>query len=181
MPYTDKQKRLQYQRDLRNKRREEGVCTRCTGPLDDVYMDCSVCRNKSNKVVKRIIKKNLKSGKCACGKPRIKKKMVCKRCSNVSHIKHQDFKKKVIAGYGGKCACCGEKQWEFLSVDHVNNDGAERRRKSGKAETSSTLYRRLIKENFPSDYQILCYNCNMTLGFFGYCPHRPKIRRIVHR
>lgn len=181
MPYANKKTRLEHQRNRRNRLRKQGVCTRCAGPRDDAYMDCSVCRKKSNKFVIAIIRKNIKNGNCACGKQRIKKKRICKRCSDVSRIKHRNFKKQVIAGYGGKCACCGEKQWEFLSVDHVNNDGAELRRKRGKPETSATLYRRLILENFPPEYQILCYNCNMAFGFFGYCPHNPKIRRTVKR
>jgi hypothetical protein len=39
----------------------------------------------------------------------------------------------------------------------------------------------LIKENFPKEYQILCFNCNLALGFFGYCPHRPWKRRARFR
>lgn len=35
---------------------------------------------------------------------------------------------EVIAAYGGRCACCGEATPEFLSIDHVNNDGAQHRR-----------------------------------------------------
>ncbi len=181
MPHADRKTRLEYQRNLRDKRRKQGICTRCAGPRDNVYMDCSICRKKGNALVLEIIRRNLHHGLCACGKPRIKKKLVCKKCANVSRCRQQELKKKVIKGYGGKCTCCGQKQWEFLSVDHKKNDGAERRRRLGRAETSATLYRRLIAENFPPDYQILCYNCNLSLGFFGYCPHHPKMRRSTDK
>jgi hypothetical protein len=80
-------------------------------------------------------------------------------------------KLKIIEAYGGKCACCGETIIEFLTIDHVNNNGAEERKET-KQGTGGKLYRWLIKHNFPKDnYQLLCYNCNCAKGFFGYCPH----------
>jgi hypothetical protein len=181
MPYSDRKIRLKYQRDRRNKLREKGVCTRCGGPRDDVFMDCSCCRQKSNTLVKKIIKRNLKLGLCQCGQTRLEAKLVCKRCSDTSKRRQRELKQQVIVGYGGKCACCEQTIFEFLSVDHVNGDGAAKRRKLGKSETSTTLYRRLIKENFPDEYQILCFNCNMSLGFYGYCPHHPRIRRSTDK
>jgi hypothetical protein len=182
MPHKDRKTRLDYQRSLRNKRREEGVCTRCSGPRDNEGMDCSECRNKSNKLTMRQIKKNIVAGKCRCGKARIKNKLVCKRCANHSKRILRELKLKVLMGYGNKCACCEIAQYEFLSVDHVKERGADERRRLGeKATNSGSLYRKIIKENFPDCYQILCYNCNMSLGFFGYCPHRPEIIRSINR
>jgi hypothetical protein len=184
MPYADKIIRLNYQKDRRNKLREAGVCTRCAGPRDELEgMDCSNCRKKSNKLVKSIIKKNLKAGKCRCGKIRRLNKLVCKRCANHSKRILRELKFRVIAGYGGKCKCCGMKIWEFLSIDHIKERGAdERKRLGGRSKLSSgSFYRKIIKENFPNYYQLLCYNCNMSLGFFGYCPHNPKIRRSINK
>jgi len=74
----------------------------------------------------------------------------------------------VVKGYGGKCSCCGENNFEFLALDHVNG-GGNKERING--VHSYTVYRRVIKENFPSEYRILCHNCNLALGFYGYCPH----------
>lgn len=80
-------------------------------------------------------------------------------------------KQKVIEAYGGKCACCNENTIEFLTIDHINNNGADDRRSNGN-KTGGKLYRWLIKNNFPQgEYQILCFNCNCAKGFFGYCPH----------
>jgi len=66
-----------------------------------------------------------------------------------------------------KCACCGEDNIEFLSLDHIHNDGASHRKKV----PMSQIYTWLIKNNFPDGFQILCMNCNFTKGIYGKCPH----------
>lgn len=66
------------------------------------------------------------------------------------------------------CACCGEHRFQFLSLDHINGDGAAHRRqlkKDGRA-----LYRDLKKRNFPKGFQVLCYNCNHAKGKLLECP-----------
>jgi hypothetical protein len=73
--------------------------------------------------------------------------------------------------YGGKCACCGEDHPEFLAFDHINNDGSKQRRAVG-GGTTFALW--LIKNNYPTDIQILCHNCNQARGFYGYCPHEKE-------
>lgn len=72
-----------------------------------------------------------------------------------------------LAAYGNRCACCGETRPEFLSIDHVNNDGAAHRREIG----SGNLPAWLRAHNYPAGFQVLCYNCNMAKAFFGSCPH----------
>src|ERR1700676_3436135 len=42
--------------------------------------------------------------------------------------RHQNIKQMIMKAYGGKCECCGENEMLFLSVDHINCDGAEHRR-----------------------------------------------------
>jgi len=81
---------------------------------------------------------------------------------------------EVYGAYGGyKCNCCNETERMFLSIDHVNNDGAAER-KSGKYKSSgSAFYNWLCKNNFPSGYQVLCMNCQV--GKYkngGVCPHQ---------
>jgi len=87
-----------------------------------------------------------------------------------------NVKIKIIDAYGGKCVCCNENTVEFLTIDHINNDDIEDRKKN-ENKTGGKLYRWLIKNNFPKgDYQILCFNCNYAKSFFGYCPHnKPEI------
>ena len=72
-----------------------------------------------------------------------------------------------------KCACCGEKIWEFLALDHVNNDGYLERNNKYKKGGPTGFYHQLKKLNYPDKYryQILCHNCNCAKGFYGKCPH----------
>jgi len=67
-----------------------------------------------------------------------------------------------------QCACCGEKNYEFLGIDHINGGGAKMRRELGHGNIS----RWLRSHNFPLGYRVLCHNCNMSIGFYGYCPHQ---------
>lgn len=82
------------------------------------------------------------------------------------------WKEVVIRHYGSKCICCGEERFEFLTLDHVNNDGAKERKE--RAKLGSDFYKWLVSHNFETPYklQILCWNCNCSKGFYGYCPHQ---------
>jgi hypothetical protein len=86
-----------------------------------------------------------------------------------------ELRMKVLKHYSNSeepsCACCGEKTYEFLAIDHMNNDGAQHRKKIG---THIHLYRWLINNNLPEGYQILCHNCNFSKGQHGICPHERK-------
>lgn len=85
--------------------------------------------------------------------------------------RNQELRLKCLIFYSGnppECACCGEGHIEFLTIDHINNDGAEHRRQLG---VGKSFYRWLIKENFPDGFRVLCYNCNCSLGHYGRCPH----------
>lgn len=93
-------------------------------------------------------------------------------------LRRARLKDQVFSHYGAVCACCGETEKIFLTLDHVNDDGAEHRRKmTGKSgrESGGTVrvYLDVIRRGFPDDFQILCYNCNC--GRFrngGTCPHK---------
>ena len=82
---------------------------------------------------------------------------------------------EILQKYGGippKCKCCDEKIYEFLAVDHINNDGYKER-KSDKSfgRGGTAMYLSLKRRGFPKGYQILCHNCNLAKGFYGECPH----------
>ena len=85
---------------------------------------------------------------------------------------HKKLKREVFDHYGGTCACCGESHLIFLTIDHVNNDGADHRRKQvTKAPLlGKTMYRWLKKNNYPSGFQVLCFNCNFAKSQGG-CLH----------
>lgn len=103
----------------------------------------------------------------------------CVTCQQYARNYLRCLKEKVLRGYGHRCVCCGIREYEFLSIDHKFNDGAKDRKRS--RMSSLAFYRRLIRERFPRRYQCMCYNCNLALAFFGCCPHRPEIHRIVRR
>ena len=89
------------------------------------------------------------------------------------------LKAKIIIEYGGKCVCCGEIHHEFLTIDHTNGDGAQHRKALGKGRE---IYMDLKRRGFPKDgYRLMCLNCNIALGFYGYCPHHPELRRMVDK
>ncbi len=84
------------------------------------------------------------------------------------------LRQTVLNAYGGKCACCGESRYEFLAIDHMNNDGNERRR-TNSAECGSSLIYWLKREGYPEGFQVLCHNCNQAKGWYGECPHTRDI------
>ena len=73
----------------------------------------------------------------------------------------------VIEGYGGRCVCCGESEFAFLTLDHVEGGGRTEVRKIGRRKMLLTI----LKQGFPEGYQILCWNCNAAKHFKGRCPH----------
>lgn len=89
------------------------------------------------------------------------------------HRAKQKLKLEVMSHYSqGKiqCACCGERHQEFLTIDHMNNEGAKHRRSD--SEVRNSFYSWLKKQGFPKGYQVLCFNCNWAKGVFGICPHQ---------
>jgi len=81
----------------------------------------------------------------------------------------------VYAAYGGyRCACCGETERHFLSIDHVNNDGAVHKRDCRLA-TGEQVYRWIKRNGFPSGFQVLCMNCQWgKRNNGGICPHQVR-------
>ena len=92
--------------------------------------------------------------------------------TNPSNVYAREYyyklRRECISAYGGKCQCCGETIYEFLSIDHINGGGRKHRIKLG---GGSNYLRDLRKNGFPSGYRVLCYNCNNSFGAYGYCPH----------
>lgn len=78
----------------------------------------------------------------------------------------------ILAGYGGRCVCCGEDTPEFLALDHINGGGGIHRRQVG---GNTPIYRDVRRRGFPKDeFQLLCHNCNTAKGMYGSCPHSIK-------
>ena len=86
------------------------------------------------------------------------------------------LKNEVFIAYGGWiCACCGETEKLFLTIDHVNNNGSEQRKNGDYSRSSAAFYRWLRKNKFPDGYQVLCMNCNFGKHHNGgTCPHKVR-------
>lgn len=86
-------------------------------------------------------------------------------------------KQDMLDAYGHECACCGESEIGFLSLDHIDTNGAKERRDSGR-KGGYVFYAWLRLNGWPDGYQVLCYNCNCARYYLGECPH-VKIQAVV--
>lgn len=69
------------------------------------------------------------------------------------------------------CACCGESNYDFLTLDHMDGGGVKHRKEVG----ASNLPNWLKKNDYPEGYQVLCYNCNCgRQRNAGICPHQNR-------
>jgi len=84
--------------------------------------------------------------------------------------RNRKYRELVFNHYGNKCEYCGESNWEFLTIDHIGGGGSKHRKEIG----AQGFYRWLVKNNYPSGLRTLCFNCNTSRGWFGYCPHKPE-------
>lgn len=92
--------------------------------------------------------------------------------------RYLQLKQMAFDMYGGaKCACCGETIFKFLTLDHINNDGAAQRKK-----LRQNIYQWLKANSYPPGFRVLCYNCNCGRAHTKEkeCPHllaeeRPRI------
>lgn len=92
------------------------------------------------------------------------------RCLANRRMRWGQYRIRVFAGYGGRCACCSEDDPRFLTIDHINGDGKIHRESLGGG--SGRIWLDILKRGFPSEFQVLCYNCNSGRSINGgICPH----------
>jgi hypothetical protein len=106
------------------------------------------------------------SRKSSLAKYRLTNKEKCAMATEKHKIK---VRLEVLNHYGAVCACCGELRYEFLTIDHVNNDGAKHRRET---KMGAGICYWLKKNNYPDGFQVLCMNCNWAKSRYGGCPHK---------
>ena len=85
-----------------------------------------------------------------------------------STLRRRKLREKIIQHYGGKCQCCGETEYKFLSFDHIEGGGNKHKKIVGRSEK---FLRWIMNNNYPDILQILCHNCNQAKGAWGKCPH----------
>src|SRR5258707_13270164 len=109
---------------------------------------------------------------CGFG-PNLKKRGgKCRQCANKQNVEEcRRLKRQVIAAYGGKCQCCGESEFHFLSIDHKKSGGRKHK------YYGRSLYRWLRRNGWPKKLvRLLWHHCNH--GRFlngGRCPHQRKV------
>jgi hypothetical protein len=85
------------------------------------------------------------------------------------------LKERIVRYYtNGKmcCACCGENEIDFLSIDHIIPESKVNPGNHKNRETNLCFY--LRRNKFPKGYQILCFNCNYGKRNKDDCPHKLK-------
>ena len=70
-----------------------------------------------------------------------------------------------------ECSCCGEKEFNFMTLDHIKNNG-----RIDKVKSNNNLHNYLIRLGFPKGIRVLCFNCNSgrDLSPGKICPHKRK-------
>jgi len=70
-------------------------------------------------------------------------------------IRYKNIRQEALNILGGKCADCGEHELEFMTVDHINNDGHL------ETKHHSRIRADIVKgRSDNSRFQVLCRNCN---------------------
>lgn len=144
-------------------------CIRCKKSIDNARYNqkyCSVkCRTQANS--KRWRDENPEYQKEYMKKNIHKKKVYGKKYRSL-------LKSKFINIYGGICSCCGDNRAEFLTLDHVQNDGYKHRSNNGSGprtkRSNDKFYLDAINNYQPNMYQVLCMNCNCAKSWYGECP-----------
>lgn len=167
---------LAIQRRIRESRRVSGVCIACGRRPADTGSLCIPCKEyrRERNLSIRI------DGQCfRCAKPNANGKKLCDKCLAAKKAHNAKYKQMVIEAYGGRCACCGEDNPVFLSIDHIDNKG-NKHRLTG-VGCGNKLYQWLVRNDFPKDnYQLLCFNCNQGKRVNGgVCPHQQETDGIM--
>jgi hypothetical protein len=163
-------------RNYRKSNIAKGLCTTCGQEALEGYTSCKACMDRKQKSVNaRHLERKL-DGFCRCGKIAISGKRMCSQCNLKGSKSRYQTKLEVLQAYGGHCVCCGESAPEFLSLDHVNGDGAEDRKKGLKG---TRIYRWAKANGYPKTFQLLCHSCNQAKGKGKECPHQLHQREML--
>lgn len=156
----------------------EKTCVKCSLPqvLSEFRKGHRVCRTCNRKT--EALRVDAKpGGKKAWNQHRYQRDR--EGCSRRAKAANLAVRLEVLSHYGGYCVCCGESHEKFLTLDHINQDGAAQR-KATNTYGGCVFYYWVKRNGFPDDLRILCYNCNLaTYRNGGICPHEETRLRLV--
>jgi hypothetical protein len=82
---------------------------------------------------------------------------------------------ELIDAYDGVCACCGETETAFLTLDHIGGGGRKHRKTYAGKNAALEIRKELKAQGWPKDkYRLLCMNCNFATRHGRTCPHQLK-------
>jgi len=176
----DKQNASLYK--YRMRRNKSGLCMhpQCTNHIDVGAKHCSEHLQEFRDKARERRQNRVAAGLCGCGRQRDSKDHIeCEFCRESARISHNKsaiaVRDLVLTHYSGgppSCACCGESIRILLSIDHIVGGGNKHRKAVTNGRGSEAFYRWLIKNEYPSGYQVLCRNCNYgKWANGGICPH----------
>ena len=158
-------------------------CAECGRTLDSGARNvrCVKCQGRHSIRKKELYEKRKALGQCVnCGLNveeghlNIEEGHLCNKCKHKRAEYRLAIKEEVLNSYGGKCACCGENNLLFLTLDHIYNDGSQHRKKL--MAIGNGFYLKIRKLGYPKgSLQILCWNCHYAKTYFGVCPHKEVI------
>jgi hypothetical protein len=125
---------------------------------------------------KAFIRQWASQNKCNTCRQLLQKQWYDKNGKNYARTRYHQERFEMLDYYSqGKleCNCCKENNYKFLTIDHINNNGAEHR-KILKQNSTARLWQWSKKNNFPeNEFQVLCWNCNGGRAMNkGICPHK---------
>lgn len=126
----DDSKPLTRQQRFTENRKSLGLCVQCSDKASEGHTLCDL---------------HLEHAKQRSRTPQARERVVRSR---------NKLRSDVFNAYGGcMCICCGESILDFLTIDHINNDGNEERRRLKMSMTSNPtgdrFYGWLKKQGFP--------------------------------
>jgi hypothetical protein len=181
-----------HQSETYTTRKSVGLCTMCgKNPAVAGKSKCGQCHearrgyNSPSKLAQPIKRADrIASNLCyRCGQHQPISGMTrCEKCRERRQLNDQSLKRESLSVYGGVCACCGESDVRFLTIDHINGGGNQHRREINKSGKGGRDFRHWLKRNgFPPGFQVLCWNCNVARHFNGgVCPHQDQYRSLSY-
>lgn len=147
---NDKKSKSVAAKERRQKLKALGICTNCgTLPATPKKNHCTACANKA-------------CASTAAWKHKLtsQEKLIRKTIENTRvKLANQALKNDILSHYNAICSCecgCREDIPGFLTIDHISGGGHKHRKEIG----SSNFYRWIKKNNYPTEFRVLCFNCN---------------------